>query len=51
MIDNILADRLLSSDSRLERLLLRYSQNSTDDGAGGAGGAGGNSFFVYSYSY
>jgi hypothetical protein len=52
MIDNILADHLLSSDSRLERLLLRYSQNSGDDGTGGgAGGAGGNSFFVYSYSY
>jgi hypothetical protein len=28
MIDNILADHLLLSDSRLERWLLRYSQNS-----------------------
>jgi hypothetical protein len=38
MIDNILADHLLLSDSRLERWLLRYSQKGGDDG-----GAGGNS--------
>jgi len=36
MIDNILADRLLLSDSRLEHWLWRYSENS-GEGRGGAG--------------
>jgi len=36
MIDNILADHLLLSDSRLEHWLLRYSENS-GEGSGGAG--------------
>jgi transposase InsO family protein len=38
MIDNIVADHLLLSDSRLERWLLRYSQNSGDGSGGGGGG-------------
>jgi hypothetical protein len=39
MIENILADHLLLSDSRLKRWLLRYSQNSGDGGAGGNSGS------------
>jgi hypothetical protein len=39
MIDNILADHLLLSDSRLERRLLRCSQKGGDDGAGGNSGS------------
>jgi hypothetical protein len=39
MIDNILADHLLLSDSRLERWLLRCSQKGGDDGAGGNSGS------------
>jgi len=41
MIDNILADHLQLSDSRLERWLLRYSQNSGDGSCGGGVGVGG----------
>jgi hypothetical protein len=44
MIENILADHLLLSDSRLKCWLFRYSQNSDDGGGGGgASGAGENS--------
>ena len=40
MIDNIIADHFLLSDSRLECWLLRYSQNSGDGSCSGVGDVG-----------